>query len=223
MTDSWKAVLTGDIVASTKLIPERRKNLYEIFIELSKKLQQKYPLDIKYRISNFRGDGWQLIVEHPEKSLEISLYIRTFIRFTFKEEKLDSRIAIGIGSTNFIPDENISAGDGPAYTASGRLLESLSSDRMILGFAENGEQSIEKQGAQSLISLIDFIVTSWGASQAQAAFWAMQDYKQTEIAQKWIPRPIKQTSVSRSLKSAGWEHIKQGKDYFEKIVKSLEP
>lgn len=216
---SYKAILTGDIVGSTRLNPKRRQELFEIFSVLSKLLKEQYPQEISYEISNFRGDGWQMIVNHPEYSLEISLFIRTFIRYKFKEEKLDTRIAIGIGKTSFIPPENISAGDGPAYTISGHLLETLSSSRMAIGYAEKGDD-LASLGAESLVLLIDLIITSWGPSQCQAVFWALHNYKQTEIAEKWIPTPIKQAAVSKSLKTAGWERIKIGLQFFKKFVSS---
>ena len=79
------AVLTGDIIGSSKMDPQERIALYETFPRLSAMLKECYPSDVSYRISNFRGDGWQLIVDHTGKSLEIGLFIRTYIRFMFKK------------------------------------------------------------------------------------------------------------------------------------------
>ncbi len=217
-----KAVLTGDIIGSSKLNPSRRRDLYEIFPKLSRLLLMQYPSEISYPISNFRGDSWQLIVNRPEKSFEISLFIRTFIRFMFAEEKLDTRIAIGLGETSFIPAENISAGDGPAYVTSGHLLEALTTNHMSIGFANHSSNLVEL-GAESIILLMDIIVTSWGTSQCQAVFLALQFSKQKEIATNWSPKPIKQASVSRSLKTAGWSQIQKSMQFFELfLAKNLE-
>ncbi|MBA4375286.1 MAG: hypothetical protein C0401_03820 [Anaerolinea sp.] len=225
MTDGKKhnpqilAVLTGDIVGSTKLEADRRLFLYKTFPVLSALLKEKYPEEISYRISNFRGDGWQIIVNHPKKAFEISLFIRTFIRFTFRTEKLDTRIAIGIGPIQFIPDDNVSAGDGPAYTISGRLLESFTSNCMGIGFTA-ARSELSAKSVESMVTLLDHIITSWGPGQCQAVFLALQSLTQAEIAGRWTPRPIKQSSVSKSLKTAGWEQVKLGISAFEDLVNS---
>lgn len=211
------AVLTGDIVGSTRLNPSRRQDLFNSFVLLSKLLQMSFPEDISYPLSNFRGDSWQLIVNRPQKSLEISLFIRTFFRFNFEKEKIDTRIAIGIGKINFIPKENISAGDGPAYISSGHLLEELTSSRMAIEFAENHLNSFEP-GIENLILLLDHIITFWGASQCQSVYWAMQGLKQKEIALNWIPEPISQAAVSKSLDTAGWDKIKKSLLFFEDVL-----
>ncbi len=214
------AVLTGDIIGSSKMDPQERIALYETFPRLSAMLKECYPSDVSYRISNFRGDGWQLIVDHTGKSLEIGLFIRTYIRFMFKKRRLDTRIAIGVGAVNFIPADNVSAGDGAAYTVSGRLLETLSTSRMGIGFTSESD-SLVKSGAMITVELIDHIVTFWGAGQCQAVFWALQGYNQKEIAERWLPQPIKQPSVSTSLANSGWTRVRDSLAFFEKALGNL--
>jgi hypothetical protein len=218
----WKAVLTGDIVRSTLLNAERRKALYEVFPVLSQLLEARYPEAVPYDISNFRGDGWQLVLDQPQKAVEISLFIRTYLRFIFSKEKLDTRIAIGVGATNFIPPENVSAGDGPSYTLSGRLLESLSSSRMGIDIdIADKESNLIFLGVQNSFSLMDRNITAWSPSQCQAVYWALQHYRQTEIAKKWQPKAISQASVSYNLKNAGWDQLSLNLLYFENAIGSF--
>lgn len=216
----WKAVLTGDIISSSKLTPARRKALYDAFSDVSTQLKINYPLDVSYNISNFRGDGWQVVCNRPEKSLEIGIFIRTYLRFVFKSDKLDTRFAIGIGSINFIPKENVSAGDGEAYTRSGHTLDALETEHMALGFSSESDQ-LFSMAVEGLVGLLDFIITSWSASQSQAVFLALHGYKQEEIAQHWAPAPITQASVSVILKTAGWVQVKKSLPIFEKLVSSI--
>jgi len=209
------AVLTGDIVNSSNLLPRDRQKLFETFPRLSAMLRERYPQAVRHDISNFRGDSWQLIIARPEKSLEISLYIRTYLRFAVSERKLDSRIAIGIGEVEFIPENNVSAGYGSAYTASGHLLETLSgSQRMALGFAAP-EDSLAHNAAVILVELVDTLVTSWRASQCQAVYWALQGLTQTQIAQRWHPAPIRQPSVSNNISRSAWPTIKRSLIFYE--------
>ncbi len=217
-----KAVLTGDIIESSKLTPASHAALYAAFADASRLLRQHYPAEVSYNISNFRGDGWQIVCNRPEKSLEIGIFMRSYLRFTFKAEKLDSRFAIGIGFVNFIPAENVSAGDGEAYTLSGHLLDTLGSERMAVSLPERGAPLIQVS-LDGILSLLDFIVSAWSPSQAQAVFLGLQGHKQEEIARRWVLSPITQASVSATLKIAGWTQLRKSLTAFENLVASASP
>lgn len=217
-----RAVLTGDIINSSTLNQQERQELYEAFPRLSALLRERYPDEIHYNISNFRGDGWQLVVNHPRKVLEISLFIRTYIRFAITEKKIDSRVAIGIGGVDFIPEGNVSAGYGSAYTVSGHLLEALAAhQRMALGFSMD-QLSIAHGAAVMLVELLDSVVTTWGASQCQAVFWALQGLTQTQIAARWQPQPITQPSVSSNLNRSSWLTIRKSLVFFEDLMNNMQ-
>lgn len=211
------AILTGDIVGSSKMDAEQRLILYKTFPLLSNLLKEKFPDDFKLNISNFRGDGWQAVVNTPQKAFEISLFIRTFIRYKFQAEKLDTRIAIGIGPVQFIPEDNVSAGDGPAYLLSGHLLESLSQNRMGIALFSSRDNLI-RQSLENLVALLDLIISTWGHGQSQAVFLAMQGLTQAEIAKNWWPNSISQPSISKGLKTAGWEQVKNCLPILESLI-----
>ena len=218
---NMRAVLTGDIVNSSLLNPQERQKLFEAFPELSRMLRERYPDEVSYHISNFRGDGWQLILDHPRKLLEICLFIRTYLRFAITEKEIDSRIGIGVGRVDFVPAGNVSAGYGLAYTVSGHLLEVLASNqRMALGF-DADKQPFIHDTASTLVELVDAIITSWGSSQCQAVFWALQGFTQTQIAERWLPAPIKQPSVSNNINRSAWPTIRKTLAFFEEVIDQL--
>lgn len=219
-TNVTYAVLTGDVINSSKLIQPERQYLFEAFPKISAVLQKLYPGDVSH-ISNFRGDGWQLIVNKPYKSLEICLLIRTYLHFAITNKVIDSRIAIGVGNVDFVPAGNVSAGYGSAYTISGHLLEGLSTNqRMKLGFDTNKQPFIHAT-ASTLVELVDAIITSWGSSQCQAVFWALQGFTQTQIAERWLPAPIKQPSVSNNINRSAWPTIRKTLAFFEQVIDRL--
>lgn len=216
-----RAVLTGDIINSSILDQRERQRLFEAFPTLSTLLREHYPAEVSYNISNFRGDGWQLVVNHPRKTLEIGLFIRTYLRFAITQKKIDSRVAIGVGKVDFIPAGNVSAGYGSAYTLSGHLLESLAvHQRMVLGFSTTGQPLIQST-ASILVELMDAIITSWGSSQCQAVFWALQGLTQIQIAERWLPEPITQPSVSSNINHSAWPAIKNSLAFFEEMFNNF--
>lgn len=219
--NDMRAVLTGDIINSSILDQQERQSLFEAFPKLSTILRELYPEEISYNISNFRGDGWQLIINHSRKSLEISLFIRTYLRFAITEKKIDSRITIGVGEVDFIPEGNVSAGFGSAYTVSGHLLEGLAANqRMALGFSTT-RQPLINSTATILVELMDTIITAWGPSQCQAVFWALQGLTQTQIAERWLPAQITQPSVSNNINRSAWPTIKKSLAFFEEVINNL--
>jgi hypothetical protein len=219
--NNLRAVLTGDIINSSGLDPRERQTLFAAFPKISALLRDRYPAEIGYEISNFRGDGWQLVIDQPRKALEISLFIRTYIRFAITDKNIDSRIAIGIGGVDFIPAENVSAGYGSAYTLSGHLLEALPAhQRMALGFPID-DPSLTHAAASILVELMDSLITAWRASQCQAIFWALQGLTQTQIAERWLPAPITQPSVSNNLNRSSWPTIRKSLVFFEELLNNV--
>ena len=217
---SFMGVLTGDIVRSSSLDNDRRKKLFDSLLELSILLEDNYSNDIVEKLSKFRGDSWQLLIKNPGKCLEISLFIRTYIRYKFKTEKLDSRIGIAIGSVDYIPKQNISEGFGAAYTISGELLDSLKKTRMSIRI-ESGLENKYSPFLTSLTNATDAIITSWTAAQCQVVFWSLQKMTQTQISERWQPAPIAQSSVAKHLKAAQWYYIKETLAVFESSMNLL--
>ena len=206
--EKMHAVLTGDIVNSSSLSSDRRYYLYETMQNLSIAVIQKYPLDVPHGLAKYRGDGWQLLVSPPRNAFEISLFMRTFIRFHFEKEKLDTRIAIAIGSIDFAPDDNVSEGYGIAFSESGKLLDALKEYRMAVTLTQNTNQNLSKF-ANTLIRASDALISAWTPAQCQAVHLALYGLTQSGIGKRWKSGAIAQASVANHLKSANWELIKE--------------
>ncbi len=195
------AILTGDIVKSSSLPKPQRFDLFHSFQILSGLIKQQYPDYVLYDLSKFLGDGWQLLVDHPQKCFEISLFIHTYIRKTFKTEKLDTRIAIAIGSVEFVPEINISEGFGTAFTESVKMLDQLKNHRMGITLAtKNGERY--SRLFDTLIRSYDTFIKTWTALQCQAVHLSLQGLTQAEIGKKWQPESIDQITVNKHLAAA---------------------
>lgn len=116
------AVITGDIVGSSKLKPAERKELHTALKDTSDKLTEHFKQLVPLRVEIFRGDSWQLLVIDPAQSLRIGLFFRAFLRGKMKSTRVDTRISIGVGSIDLIPEGSISSGDGEAFRSSGEAL-----------------------------------------------------------------------------------------------------
>jgi len=114
------AVLTGDIVKSTKLNRDERGALFAALkagSEAVAALQAEDP-----RFTRFSGDSWQMLVR-PKLALRACLMMRAHIRQESKS--FETRISVGVGAIEPLSVEGLGASDGPAFQASGRGLETL--------------------------------------------------------------------------------------------------
>ena len=207
------AVLTGDIVRSSKLSGKDRPRLHSAISTAADDLRRHFNAAIPYDIDVFRGDSWQLLVSDPRQALRVALYFRARLRSQFDDAKVDTRIAIGIGGVDFLPESGVSTGDGDAFRRSGWAFEELGrSSRMAFSAAENA------RCIDVVVRLVDHPATYWTARQAYAVSQALFGHTQEEIAESWVDRPITQQAVAQHLARAGWHAVDTAVSFFEEFI-----
>jgi hypothetical protein len=202
-----RAVLTGDIVHSTGLPKELRAALPGILRGISASTESLFGNSVRHPIDIFRGDSWQLLVEDAPAALRIAIFVRASLRSAFETARMDTRIAIGIGTVDFVPEHEISGGDGEAFRLSGQALDEMGRgfrmalvlpDRLSLPFGRT---------LDAMAKLIDVQAASWTQRQAFAVSKALLGLTQEEIGTEWMESPISQQTVAQHLASAGWNAI----------------
>jgi hypothetical protein len=212
------AVVTGDVVGSTRLTGEARSRLNAVMREGSQVLRRAFTAAMPFPVDFYRGDGWQFLCARPELSLRMSLVYRTHLRAHLATPNLDTRLAIGIGPIDFLPEDRVTSGDGLAFQASGQALDSMPRDRRM-GFncPQAGEPRLVT-ALQSLLALIDALAREWTSRQSQAMQGALLELTQSVIGQHWKPAAISQQAVAQHLQRAGWQAAAAGLAFFEETV-----
>ena len=211
------AVLTGDVVDSSRLSPADRKKLPQLLRKAGQDVKRVYTDVVPLPIDLFRGDGWQLLVDEPTQALTVALAYRAALRIHTNSSKIDSRVSIGIGSLAFLPGETISEGDGEALQASGRGLEAM--DRRVR-LKVHGAAGHSASVLDALTWLIDTQAQAWTARQSLAVSGALRGWTQEKIAAKWKPKPISQQAVAQHLDRSGWYAVEQGITAYRELVAS---
>ena len=206
------AVITGDIVSFSKLPTEKRQRLSRIMKKGSEAVRKAFKGSIPLEADVFRGDSWQLLVSDAAVSLRVGLFFRAYLRAGVGAGKFDTRMAIAVGTVDFVPDDRVSKGDGQAYRHSGNALEQMTkASNMCFQFpGMKIEESLDV-----LVHLIDVLAMNWSEKQALAITGALQGLKQEKIGSLWKP-PITQQSVNRHLQRASWFAIEKAIGFFEK-------
>lgn len=161
------AIITGDIVDSTKMVAEERNSMLRMLQSLPDLLLPLTKIDLEI----FRGDSFQIRVGRSVDSLKVALAIRSHIRsFKFAEHnrQWDARLAIGIGTLEY-ENGSLATSDGEAYRASGRGLDSIGKNRLTI---ETPWEEVNKELRVST-AFADDIITGWTQSQSRVMFQSL--------------------------------------------------
>ncbi len=204
------AVLTGDIIDSSQLEPERLDASFALLRRLVVEFEQTYAGSVVGQPDIFRGDSWQLCLQRPSLALTAAV----FIRAGFKAEKLDTRIGIGIGPVERLQKNRISESSGPAFIHSGRILDNLGKHRTM---ALDGAGYLDASGfARSSVDhlvpgvgLLDAHIIRWSQREAVAVYGTLRKLSQDKIAVLPQARtkqgtPPSQQAIQKALARIYW-------------------
>jgi len=218
---SLYAVLTGDIIGSRRWNAQRRPELFDALRTVAQQLQTQFPAAVRLPIDLYRGDSWQLLIVEPQDALRIAIYIRTTLRLLPASFRLDSRIAIGLGTIDFLPTDRISQGDGPAFQRSGQILQTLEYWQMGLDATDDLWPPALRTTLQALVHHLDFLIQHWTPKQGRAIRGALLGQNQETIGRSWPDAPISQQAVAQHLQRSGWSAVEETLHAFEIACKTI--
>jgi hypothetical protein len=138
-----------------------------------------------------------------------------------KSKFIDTRLAIALGTIDFLPDQRVSSGDGEAFRSSGDSLENMSKSRRMKFEYPNDEVASLSAALDIIVQLIDALAVEWTEKQAQAVTGALRGWTQGKIAKSWWENPITQQAVAQHLDRASWFAVENALAFFEKNVSTF--
>ncbi len=219
------AVATGDIVNSTMIASDERRDLprllrtsYEETTKLLAGVEEPLPIDL------FGGDSWQFCLPDPQRVLAVLTYFRAAL---FAKAGLRTRCAIAIDSIDFLNRTSISESDGPAFRRSGRLLKTLTETELSIVLPE-GVTLPSVIACDALARLADNAYRNWTDAQAKAVMYRSagvlrgKTISQSIIAENWEPAPITQQAVAKHLSRAEWESLNLTLSDFQRLINHIQ-
>jgi hypothetical protein len=201
------AVLTGDVVGSSKLAPADVQNVMQRIREGSKRFSDTFAGAVYGELSVFSGDGWQLLMTDWKRSLRAALFLRTLVKGDEKRT-LDTRVAVAWGAVNtdsLIP-ERISESTGEAFTRSGRALRGMRKrSRLAIALPDDLPAALTGLFTAS-VRVLDELISNATSKQAQAISLALLGMTQDQIASE---TGKSQSTINQALQSAGWSSIEE--------------
>lgn len=216
------AVITGDIVGSTKFTISQRSDLLAVLKISFETIEEIFPNTIRAPFEIHRGDSFQGVLSKPEIALAAAVIIRAILRYRFetknRRKALDARVAVGIGSIDFLPEGRGSEGDGEAFRLSGPILDDMKGDQRLL--IRTPVESIDSE-FNTECALLDVIINRWSSEQAQAILCQIKGFTQEKTAKEL---GISQPAVRLRLQSAGgWAVEEFLKRYEQQISEIISP
>ena len=214
METTLYAVLTGDIVKSSRMSPADLKRLPGTLTAIFQSIDPICkPAEFTTQFSIFRGDSFQVICQ-PACAIRAWLIIRAGLRSAYPSplsRAVDARTGIAIGKVGHLA-KNITESSGEAFNLSGRLLEELKAPRLT-GFTSENKQ-INKEWNVSFM-LAEDIIRRWTTTQCQMLPLLLQPMNQAEIAQATKTR---QPTVTAKINAMGWGAIEQWMNYYNELM-----
>lgn len=205
------AVITGDIIASRKLVNQDKwllplKNLLATWGDSPKNWEL------------VRGDFFQVEINNIEEVLKKALEIKALIKKVQpvdehkKASTIDVRLAIGIGEKNYT-GESISESNGTAFINSGDKFDLLKKENVTLGVKSPWKEFDEE--INLYLKLAGIFMDKWTVSSAELMQIILNNPKitQEEIGKKL---GIKQSGVSRRWNRANVNEILEVEKMFRK-------
>lgn len=148
-------ILSGDLVGSTDLDGPALERAFDGLARAAGDIAGWRGAPVRF--TRNRGDGWQICLDPPGPGLREALVMRAGLRRLGRD--LETRIAIASGPADLPGSGDLNAASGPAFTASGRLLERL--EGPLMGHAAGGALA-------AATVLADEISAGWTEAQARA-------------------------------------------------------
>jgi hypothetical protein len=199
-------VITGDIIASSKLTPIKRKKLQDKIEAFIKKITASLP---DFKAEQFRGDSVQCVLtKNKAGALRVALSFYCFLA----TEDFKIRQSIGVGEISF-NGNNIITSDGTAFRLSGENIDELKRQNELISITSANGLFNEEWKVHS--ASLNFLLDRLSSAQAEAVYLQLQNTTQEEIAKTLH---ISQPSVHQRLQAAGWPVINKMLQRFETVV-----
>jgi hypothetical protein len=205
-----QAVLTGDIVNSTKLTAAKEAKLSSTLSELFADNGSKFEF--------YRGDSFQAYVKNPVIALRLALLSRSAAIRLFKEEKIalsDIRISIGIGEVK-TPVRSLKTAKGEAFILSGRRFDEIMKNNQRLAISTGN--TLANEGLQVIADYLNAIFDVMTGKQAEVIFELLKGEMQKVVAKKF--KKTKST-IHQRITAGRWPEIEKLLQQYENIIKQI--
>lgn len=193
------AVLRGELIPPAKAKALAVVGASLTLTEAARRIA-RWGKDWDCRFTRMDKLGWQILLPDPRQSLRAMLLLHA--RLLASPDRFGSRIAIGLGSVDYVGPKTLSSASGPAFDAAARALKGLGKLSRV-AIAGPCDTTLP----QAILDLADQIARGWSIEQAEAISLALPpDNPTLETLSKHLG--ISKQAVGYRLTGAGLRPIR---------------
>ncbi len=200
------AVLTGDLIGSTGAGPDAVDRAMRALADTAAQLSQEAESDTRF--TRFRGDGWQVYLDHPRHALRAILLMTATMRAA--DNGLATRISVGIGQVTRLGTQGLSDASGEAFVISGHGLDQMPKSKRLTIAGGGGDAKWHSP----IFDLVEWQSGKWSREQAEAVMLALgpdrPSYRDIAAA-----LGISRQALQARLSSAGYYAVEAALHRFE--------
>lgn len=196
-------VLTGDIIDSTSLGTATLLSVQRALAATADEIR-RWPDITQFGFAARGGDGWQMAFSGPPRALRAALVLTASLKRS--DRAFATRIAVAEGEGTLPPGGDTNLAQGPAFTASGRLLADLPKGTTMT-HAAGGAMA-------AAFVLADGLAQSWTEAQARALGLALDPSAGTR-AEMAAALGISRQATDQALSAAGFHALRAALVYLE--------
>lgn len=203
------AIITADVILSSKKEAAERLNLYQNITEGIKYIQTSFD----FHFERNRGDEFQMKISKIKEACKIGFLIKLWVKsidYNTSKQKYDIRMSLGIGEED-IEEKTIAKSDGEAYHLSGRGLETIKKTKQTFSIDSNDKN---KEFLKIESRMLDVFIAKMTAMQSIVLFYKLLDLTENEIAEKLR---LSQSTINQHSNAANWSVIAEYTHFFEKL------
>ena len=198
------AVLTADVVGSTRYGSVDRQTLHTLLLDSFKAAEDGFPgawaTGLSLRVT--AGDEFQGVIASLSVAFQILVFLRSRLALSVLPSTPQLRAGIGVGPVTVSGGGSSWEQDGPAFVRSRRALESLGASprewrRTVIGTADRHRDD----ALAAVLGLCDHLQQRWTRQQWEAVHHTIGGAKTEEIGRRL---GIARQNVTKRLRAAGW-------------------
>ena len=207
---SFAAVITADIVNSTKIAKADYKKLMKNLTGILQEHQHEF----------FRGDSFQVLIKSPNEALQVLLQARTAaMKLTESSMPIaDIRASIGLGNVK-LPVKSFQTASGDVFILSGRSFDKMEKDERLIIICEEKNKAVNS-GLKVLSQFIDYLFQRLTFKQAAVVYELLMNRTQIDTAKRLKKS---QATVHKHTQAAGWPEIEKLLMEYKTLVTLIEP
>ncbi|MDD5556860.1 MAG: SatD family protein [bacterium] len=209
------AVITADIVGSTRHDTKNREMLRRLVQRVLSKINKTYQKELVLPITVTLGDEFQGVVSPPWKALTLADRLRGLMCCGEKKLAVELYLSIGIAHGTIKKKQESRMQEGIAFYLSRRGIDALKESRFRRTKLLTQSEDIDEV-ADLILSYQDMILSSWTPAQWQAILMRDQG-----LILKHIGRGlgVAYQNIQKRLKAANWEYYMRGRSYLTDLLR----